>query len=144
MQRRPIAKSFRILIFASVIFGAGILCAALSAQTEKPANSASISGEVTNMEGKPVPGAHVFLQPSDGRGPHVVKADANGHYLFHGLYQGMYDLRAQHQGRASAWLRNLNVKTGAHMTVNFELKAVPPPQQPAAPAPSAAQNSSHQ
>jgi hypothetical protein len=135
MQRRSIPKSVRILIFASVIFGAGILCAALSAQTPKGA-SASIEGVVTGFDSRPVAGAHVFLQPSDGRSPHAVTTDSHGHYIFKGLYQGFYDLRAQHEGRASAWQKNVNLKTGAQITLNFKLKPLPANQPVAPPGPS--------
>jgi hypothetical protein len=132
MRNPAVAKAIRIILFASVIFAAGILCATLGAQTTKKPTSATISGVVTGADTKPVAGAHVYLQPSDGRSPHAVMTDAHGFYIFRGLYQGFYDLRAQHMGRASGWQKNVNVKTGAQVTVNFKLKALPA-NQPVAP-----------
>ena len=122
MRHRSIRNSIRLLIFAAVIFFAGVLAASLSAQTTSKAASATISGVVVGTDSKPVAGAHVYLQPSDGRSPHAVMTDTHGHYVFRGLYQGFYDLRAQHLGRASDWQRNVNVKTGAQITLNFKLK----------------------
>ena len=112
MRDPAVARAIRIVLFACVIFAAGVLCVTLGAQTSNKAASATISGVVIGADAKPVAGAHVFLQPSDGRSPHAVMTDAQGHYIFRGLYQGFYDLRAQHLGRASAWEKNVNVKTG--------------------------------
>jgi hypothetical protein len=112
-------------ISAAILISA-FATAQLPAQTSHTA--AAIEGVVTGLDAKPVAGARVFLQPSDGRVPRVAQTDSLGHYRFRNLRQDFYDIRAQLNGRSSDWTRNVNLRSGAQATVNLKLK--PAPQNP--------------
>jgi hypothetical protein len=107
--------------------------AAAPLRAQSSHNTAAIEGVVVGSDARPVPGARVFLQPSDGRVPHVAQTDSQGHYRFTALRQDFYDVRAQLNGRRSDWTRNVNLRSGAQVTVNLKLKPAPPAQPAASP-----------
>jgi Carboxypeptidase regulatory-like domain len=110
---------------------AAIIISTFAAAPIAPQSShgtAAIEGIVIGPDAKPVAGARVFLQPSDGRIPRVAQTDSEGHYRFHNLRQDFYDVRAQLNGRRSDWTRNVNLRSGAQVMVNLKLKPAPPVQ----------------
>lgn len=121
------------IIFSAIVFSA-IVAAPIHAQSSH--GTAVIEGVVVGPDARPVAGARVFLQPSDGRIPHVTQTDSHGHFRFHNLRQDFYDVRAQLDDRSSDWTRNVNLRTGAQATVNLKLK----PASAAHPASSSPQN----
>ncbi len=90
----------------------------------------SLSGTVLGPTGKPVAGARVFLQVSDGSHPHSTKTDAGGHFQFSSIRQGNYDLRAQAHGHWSDWEHNLLVRSGRETSVTLRLLLKQPPPEP--------------
>lgn len=133
MRQRATVRGF-VLSSAFVTVSAAILISAFAAgsiRAQSSHNTAAIEGVVVGPEAKPVAGARVFLQPSDGRVPRVALTDSQGHYRFHALRQDFYDVRAQLNGRTSEWTRNVNLRSGAQVTVNLKLK----PAQPVSTAP---------
>ncbi len=92
----------------------------------------SISGVVQSADGNPQANARVYLQPSDGRAPHTTLTDAEGRYHFTKLRPGLYDLKAQANGKWTELQRNINVHANEEVTVN--LKFQPPAAPPAKPA----------
>jgi hypothetical protein len=106
----------------------GLLAASISHAQQKPG---TISGVVQTADGNPQPRARVYLQPSDGRAPHTALTDAEGHYQFTKLRPGLYDLKAQANGKWTELQRNVNVHANEDVTVN--LKFQPPGTPPAKP-----------
>jgi protocatechuate 3,4-dioxygenase beta subunit len=127
---RQVAKTLSA-IFAAVIIS---IFAAAPIVAQSSHGTAAIEGIVIGPDAKPVAGARVFLQPSDGRIPRVAQTDSDGHYRFHNLRQDFYDVRAQLNGRRSDWTRNVNLRSGAQVIVNLKLKPAPP-AQPASTSP---------
>jgi Carboxypeptidase regulatory-like domain len=127
---RHVAKTITVICAAIII--ATFAAAPIAAQTSH--GTAAIEGVVIGPDAKPVAGARVFLQPSDGRIPRIAQTDSEGHYRFHNLRQDFYDVRAQLNGRRSDWTRNVNLRSGAQVMVNLKLKPAPP-AQPASTSP---------
>jgi hypothetical protein len=84
----------------------------LRAQTSSSKSATTIKGTVLGADGKPVPAAAVTCQSSAGMRPRVVHSDAKGHYLFSGLKQDSYDLRATANGAYSDWEKNIPLRKG--------------------------------
>src|SRR5579862_892456 len=110
MRYRATSRKFLftkvIAALSAAIFFSAFAAATLPAQTSH--NKGAIEGVVVGPDAKPVAGARVFLQPSDGRIPRVTQTDSEGHYRFHNLHQDFYDVRAQLNGHSSEWTRNVN------------------------------------
>jgi protocatechuate 3,4-dioxygenase beta subunit len=116
----------RRVFFAFVFLG--LLAADISHAQQKPG---TIFGVVQTADGKPMAKARVYLQPSDGRAPHTVQTDTDGHYSFTKLRPGLYDLKAHANGQWTDLQRNVNVHANEDVTVN--LKFQPPPTTPVTP-----------
>jgi protocatechuate 3,4-dioxygenase beta subunit len=86
-----------------------------------------ISGVVQGADSKPLAKARVYLQPSDGRAPHTALTDSDGRYQFTKLRPGLYDLRAQSDGKWTDLQRNVNVHANEEVTVNLKFE---PPAKP--------------
>jgi hypothetical protein len=90
----------------------------------------TLAGEVVDRAGKPVVGARVYMQTADGRSPKTELTNQRGQFFFPQLPKGLYHVRAQMGDRASAWARNLEVKTGKQTDVKLVLKPKPKPTPP--------------
>jgi hypothetical protein len=97
-----------------------LLAATVFAQ--KPIQTGTISGTVTQADGSPQANARVYFQPSDGSVPHVVQTDATGHFKFQKIKIGLYDVRAQANGAWSDVHRNVNVRANQSVTIDLQLK----------------------
>jgi hypothetical protein len=89
----------------------------------------SVSGSVLGPDGRPVAGARVMAQTSDGRAPRTARTDGNGHFRFRGLRVAPYDLRARANGTWSDWTRDVPVRANSESTVKLRIppaKAAPP------------------
>jgi virginiamycin B lyase len=112
-----------------------ILCAALCvsagarAQYPKvaPAKPGSLTGEVVNAKGAPVPGAQILWQAADGSTPHVLHSDSHGQFRIDPLRAGLYELRANAGGSWSEWEHNVMVRPGSEANVKLRLSFKPPP-----------------
>jgi Carboxypeptidase regulatory-like domain len=123
MRNRATSRTLLYAAGSAAFIFAAIVSAPIRAQSSH--GTAAIEGVVSGPDSKPVAGARVFLQPSDGRVPHVATTDSQGHYRFQKLRQDFYDVRAQLNGHSSEWTRNVNLRTGAQATVNLKLKSTP-------------------
>jgi hypothetical protein len=86
-----------------------------------------LRGKVLDAEGKPVEGARVMVQTSDGRYPRAISTDEEGRFRLTRTI-GPYDLRARASGRWSQWTRNVRVKTGEETSVvTLRIPSAPPP-----------------
>jgi hypothetical protein len=121
MQRR---------IFLAAIFMALLVTVPLEAQKVIP--TGTLTGQVNKVDGTPQAGARVYLQPSDGRTPHTMQTDANGHFSFEKVRVGLYDLRAQAGGLWTDLHQNINVQANQEVNVVLQLKPADP-QKPKTP-----------
>ena len=109
-----------------------LLPAYLGAQYPKQPKerSASLGGDVVSAKGAPVARAAILYQASDGRTPHVVRTDAEGHFRIVEIRAGLYDLRAVKGKMQSEWSHNVLVRPGQQTTVTLRLAVEPPPPAP--------------
>jgi Carboxypeptidase regulatory-like domain len=91
------------------------------AQTTSHSTATIMKGMVLGADGKPVAAAAVECQSSAGMRPRVVHTDANGHYLFTGLKQDSYDLRATSNGAYSDWEKNIPLRRGQTKEITLHL-----------------------
>jgi len=91
------------------------------AQTKSHSPSTTIKGMVLGADGKPVAAAAVECQSAAGLRPRVVHTDAKGHYLFTGLKQDSYDLRASSNGAYSDWEKNIPLRKGQTKEITLHL-----------------------
>jgi len=70
----------------------------------------TMAGTVLDAKGKPVGGATVTMQSSDGQHPYATHTDANGHFEFRRYEIGQYDLRAYASGMFSEWVKRVYIR----------------------------------
>ena len=70
----------------------------------------TLAGTVLDAKGKPVAGATVTIQTSDGLHPSAKHTDANGHFEFTRYETGQYDLRAYANGMFSDWVKRVSIR----------------------------------
>ena len=99
----------------------GILAAAAVAAA-RPGGLGTIGGQVLNPSGKPVAGAHVTVQTSEGH--HLQTADTNdqGRFWFASLPEGQYAVRATYEDRVSEWRQGVWVAPGEQTNVVLHLR----------------------
>ena len=81
-----------------------------------------ITGSVTDVNGKPAPGATVTFTPSGGGTPQTTITDTNGNYTLSNVPPGTYIGTAVLNG-ATAASPSVNVVSGQTITVPFKLAA---------------------
>ena len=84
----------------------------------------TMAGMVLDSHGRPVAGATVTMQSSDGTRPYATHTDANGHFQFVRYETGQYDLRAYSNGMFSDWTKRISIRSGKTTEVTLRL---PPP-----------------
>ena len=88
-------------------------------------NAGIVQGTVTRAgDGAPIPGATVSAAPHGGGGGGSAATDASGRYLLP-LAPGPYDLTARAFGYAPAVRYGVVITTGAVVTADFALTALP-------------------
>jgi protocatechuate 3,4-dioxygenase beta subunit len=70
----------------------------------------TMDGTVMDGHGKPVPGATVTIQTSDGQHPHATHTDGKGRFTFARFATGQYDLRAYSDGSYSEWAKRIVIR----------------------------------
>jgi len=95
----------------SFIFLLGLAGAQQAMAEPQSHGSGVVTGVVIGPDDKPVPHAIVTCQSGGGSAPHVVHADARGHFTISKLRSDSYALRASGNGVASAW-ENVAVRSG--------------------------------
>jgi len=81
----------------------------------------TLAGVVLDAGGKPVAGATVTVQTSDGLHPHATHTDASGHFAFARYSTGQYDLRAYANGVFSDWTKRIYVSANKAKEVTLRL-----------------------
>jgi len=119
-------KSLTGLLLASLL----LTSSHASAQHRKDPRSGVIEGTVETPSGKPASHAVVYLQPADGEAPHAAKTDADGHFIFKNLKQGIFELRAESPLLSSEWERDINWNPGGKASVTLRLMVPKPAPKP--------------
>jgi len=112
------------------VFFAMLLCAAAATMSAapRPGGLGTIGGQVVGTNGKPVAGAHVTVQTTEGG--HLQAADTNdqGRFWFASLPEGQYSVRASYEGRVSEWRQGVWVAPGEQTNVVLHLRPKPKAQ----------------
>jgi hypothetical protein len=69
----------------------------------------TLAGTVVDSHDRPVAGAAVMIQTSDGTEPYAAHTDRVGHFQIARLETGQYDLRASYKGAISDWTKRIMV-----------------------------------
>ena len=96
----------------------------VAAGTSARVATGTLAGTVLDARGKPVAGAVVTVQTSDGRQPHATRTDSKGRFEFKRFDTGQYDLHAQSNGNFSEWAKRIAVR--ANKTTSITLRLPPP------------------
>ena len=110
----------RAFVFITIFLVALVAVRGVSAAPQSK-GSATLSGVVLGPDDRPVAHASVSYQSSGGSGPHVVRADAHGHFTITKLKADAYDLRASGKGVFSDWEKNVNLRSGQSKSVTLRL-----------------------
>jgi hypothetical protein len=100
-----------------------ILCLTLAATTalSAPVPVGTIEGSVVDAHGRPVVGASVVMQTSDGQHPHATHTGATGHFQFDHFATGQYDLRAYFKGDYSDWAKRVPLRSKKPTEITLRL-----------------------
>jgi carboxypeptidase family protein len=110
MRRRSFAAN--LLLVSSFVFSV-----TLSAQTS------SIEGTVTGVNGRPLKDAEIRFEPKGGASPVVSHTEINGHYTA-ALPRGLYKMSVAERGSVKA---SITVKaTGKNSRIDFDLRPSAP------------------
>jgi len=107
-------------IFLVALIAVAIAASALA--TPRPAGVGTIGGQVLNASGKPVSGAHVTVQTSEGHHLQTIDTNAEGRFWFASLAEGQYDVRASYGQLVSEWKQGVWVAPGEQTTVTLHLR----------------------
>src|SRR5271154_6695723 len=99
---RQLSRRAAYLILAFALMMAGAASATVSLGT--------LAGTVTDGQGKPLAGATVTMQTSDGRRPHATHTGPDGRFQFSRFRPGQYDLRAYSSGAFSDWTKRVIIR----------------------------------
>lgn len=108
------AKRSKILIVAVVALG---IAWALQARVA----IGTMAGTVLDAHGKPVAGATVTMQTSDGAHPYATHTGSDGRFEFSRYATGQYDLRAYANGMFSDWVKRVSIRSGKTTEVMLRL-----------------------
>jgi len=81
----------------------------------------TMAGTVVDATGKPIAGASVTIQTSDGQHPHATRTDSSGRFEFMRFEIGQYDLRAYGRGMYSDWAKRVLVRSGKVTRVTLRI-----------------------
>lgn len=104
-------------IFLRLVMATLCLSAALPANV----STGTMAGTVLDAHGKPVAGATVTMQTSDGTRPYATHTDAHGRFEFTRYKTGQYDLRAYAKGMFSDWTKRISIRSGKTTEVTLRL-----------------------
>ena len=104
----------------------GLLVATVCLSAALPPNvpTGTMAGTVLDAHGRPVAGATVTMQTSDGSRPYATHTNANGHFEFARYRTGQYDLRAYSQGMFSDWTKRISIRSGKTTDVTLRMPPV--------------------
>ncbi len=116
----------RLLLAVAWVLAALLFCPSpcfAQGRRQRAAATGSLSGTVLGADEKPVSGARVIVQTSDGRTPRATTTDENGRFRVKGLRSGPYDVRARSGKVWSAWTRNVRVRENQEAKVKLRIPA---------------------
>ena len=83
----------------------------------------ALAGTVTDAQGKPVAGATVTMETSDGRRPYATHTGPDGTFQFSRYRPGQYDLRAYAGGVFSDWSKRVMIRNGKTTEITLHITA---------------------
>jgi hypothetical protein len=83
----------------------------------------TLAGTVVDSHDRPVGGAAVTIQTSDGSEPYAAHTDRTGRFQITRLETGQYDLRASFNGAISDWTKRVMVHESKTTFVMLHLPA---------------------
>lgn len=107
----------RALIVSMVLFVA-LIAAQRAPAAPESSGSGVVIGVVIGPDDRPVAHALVTYQSGGGTAPHVVHADAKGHFTISKLRSDNYELRGSGKGVFSQW-ENIAVRSGKTKAVRL-------------------------
>lgn len=93
----------------------------LAAATDARIPIGTLAGTVLDSHERPVAGAAVMIQTSDGTQPYAAHTDRTGHFQITRLETGQYDLRASFEGATSDWTKRIMVHENKTTAVTLHL-----------------------
>ena len=102
-----------------------LLCLVIAATVSaaaRPGGLGTVAGQVLSAEGKPVGGAHVTLQTTEGGRLQVAETNDQGRFWFASLPEGQYSVRASEGGRVSEWRQGVWVAPGEQTNIVLRLR----------------------
>jgi hypothetical protein len=97
------------------IFALLLLLASFGIASAQESTSGSITGEVTDAQGAPVPGATVTV--TSGQGSKTTVTDAEGRFFMPYLTPGMYSVKVELTGFTPIHQKDINVRLGQRVTL---------------------------
>src|ERR1700687_1106632 len=92
---------------------------------------ASISGQITDPSGAPVPNAKVLVANIERNVNSEAISNASGRYLVQFLYPGSYAVSVDHPGFKTFTQRGINLQAADHIDLDVHLEICSPaPQHP--------------
>jgi hypothetical protein len=110
-------RIFPVLLFLVAILGT-------AATGHARVATGTMEGTVLDAKGRPVSGATVTMQTSDGSRPYATHTDAHGRFQFARFETGQYDLQAYSHGMFSNWTKRISIRRGKNTAVTLRLPPV--------------------
>jgi tetratricopeptide (TPR) repeat protein len=104
--------------------GAALLLVSLRGAGQQSAELASLDGVIRDAEGRPVAQTAILLQRKGSADRFTAQTDPQGKYLFPGLADGVYSLRASKIGYADAEISSVFLRPHESKTVDLGLGLV--------------------
>jgi uncharacterized GH25 family protein len=104
---------------------AALLCVAVTSgagPVPRPAGLGTIAGQVLAADGKPVAGAHVTMQTTEGHHLQITDTNDQGRFWFASLPEGQYEVRATFNGQVSEWRQGVWVAPGEQTDVVLHVR----------------------
>jgi protocatechuate 3,4-dioxygenase beta subunit len=102
----------------------GLLCVTVAISVNaaaSPGGMGTIGGQVLSADGKPVSGAHVMLQTTEGGHLQITDTNDKGRFWFVSLPEGQYSVRASDGDRVSEWRQGIWVAPGEQTSIVLHL-----------------------
>jgi hypothetical protein len=99
-----------------LIWAVALVLATFGVVHAQETTSGSITGEVVDAQGAPVPGATVTL--TSGQGPKTFVTDSNGRFFAPYLTPGKYALRVELSGFSPVEQKNIDVRLGQRLELS--------------------------